>query len=226
MSLSQMEIITTTDGDGQNCQDRALAAMHLYPQLRAVIGSLLLQGCRDLRTGRRVDWAKPWGHHIWLIEPDGDCYDPSACNLAHWARVQEMELPRPWQQLTAGVIDSQREQARIVGQITGGHPTASSLPDAVYLPGLIYSTNTEEMPAGPAYVTAWGRLAIESVKAGGWDAAQLNDAMGRVDGLMAGPPRIRSTKVPMNHGRRPRRSGRGFALGLARQLPALAGEVG
>lgn len=214
MSLSQLQIITATDGAGTNCADRALAALAMFPQLRAVIGSLLLQGCRDLRTGRPVSWAKPWGHHIWLIEPDGDHFDPSAGNLAHWAHVQEMELPRPWQQLSAGVMESRREQARIVGQITGGYATSEALPDVIYLPGLIYSTDVEECPMPPAYVTAWGRLASESVKAGGWDGAQLLEALGRVAELMAGPPCIRSTPITMH--RTPRgRSGRGFARGVA-----------
>jgi hypothetical protein len=107
------------------------------------------------------------------------------------------------------VVASHREQARIVAQIIGGQPTAPSLPEAVYLPGLVYSSDVEELPQSPAYVTAWGRLAAESVKAGGWDAAQLLEALGRVDGLMSEPPNIRSTPVPMN------RSGRGFAREVA-----------
>jgi len=214
MSLSQLQIITATDGAGTNCHHRALAALALFPQHRAVIGSLVLQGCRDLRTGRPVPWAKPWGHHVWLIEPDGDYYDPSAENLAHWARVQEIELPRPWEQITATVIESHLEQARLIGQITGGHPTAATLPDAVYLPGLVYSTDVEEIPTSMAYVTAWGRLALESVKAGGWDAAQLEEALVRVDGLMAGPPRIRRTAIP-HHRPTGRRSAQGFAQEVA-----------
>lgn len=203
--LSQLQIITATDGAGTNCHHRAQAALAVFPQLRAVIGSLMIRGCRDLRTGRTVPWAKPWGHHVWLIEPDGGYYDPSAPNLEIWAEVQEIELPRPWEQLRAGVIESRREQSRLVAQIIGGHPTGGDLPEALYLPGLIYSSDVEEMPQSPAYVTAWGRLASESVKAGGWDAAQLEEALERVDGLMAEPPNIRSTPVPMN------RSGRGFA---------------
>lgn len=207
--LSQLQIITATDGAGTNCHHRAQAALAVFPQLRAVIGSLMIRGCRDLRTGRTVPWAKPWGHHVWLIEPDGGYYDPSAPNLEIWAEVQEIELPRPWEQLRAGVIESRREQGRLVAQIIGGHPTGADLPEALYLPGLIYSSDVEELPSSPAYVTAWGRLASESVKAGGWDAAQLKEALERVDGLMAEPPSIRSTPVPMN------RSGRGFAREVA-----------
>lgn len=214
-ALSQLQIITATDGAGTNCHHRALAALAIYPQLRAVIGSLLLQGCRDLRTGRPVPWAKPWGHHVWLIEPDGDYYDPSAPNLEIWAEVQEMQLPRPWEQLRAGVLESRTEQARIVGQIIGGHPTGADLPEALYLPGLIYSSDVEELPTTPAYVTAWGRLASESVKAGGWDAAQLEEALARVDGLMAGPPQIKGFDVPRHRPTRPRRSAQGFAQGVA-----------
>lgn len=203
--LTQLQIITATDGAGTNCHHRALAGLAVFPQLRAVIGSLLLQGCHDLRTGAPVPWCKPWGHHIWLIEPDGDYYDPSACNLQHWARVQEMGLPRPWQELRAGVLDSNRGQARLVQQILGGHPTGDGLPDAIYLPGLIFSSPLEELPQSPAYVTAWGRLATESVRAGGWDFEQLQQALERVDRLMAGPPQIRSIPAPM------KRSGLGFA---------------
>jgi hypothetical protein len=215
-ALSQLQIITATDGAGTNCHHRAQAALALFPQLRAVIGSLMLRECRDLRTGQPIGWAKPWGHHIWLIEPDGGYYDPSAPNLAIWAEVQEIELPRPWEQMRAGVIESRREQARIIGQIIGGHPTGAELPEALYLPGLVFSSNVEEMPSSPAYVTAWGRLASESVKAGGWDAAQLSAALDRVDALMAEPPRIRATEVPMRRAERPRRSGRGFGLEVAR----------
>ena len=215
MTLSQLQIITATDGAGTNCHHRALAALELFPQLRAVIGSLMVRGGRCLRTGRAVAWAKPWGHHVWLIEPDGAHYDPSACNLAHWAREQEMELPRPWQQMTAGVVESPRWQARIVAQILGGHPTPEELPEALYMPGLVYSSDIEEMPASHAYVTAWGRLAGESVKAGGWDAAQLSEALERVDGLMAEPPRIRRTPVPMRRHNRPRPTAQGFGLGVA-----------
>ena len=215
MALSQLQIITATDGAGTNCQDRALCALSICHTARAVIGTLMIQGCHDLRTGRPIPWAKPWGHHIWLIEQDGVHYDPSACNLAEWARVQDMELPRPWQQITAGVIDSRREQARIVGQIIGGHPTAPSLPEAVYLPGLIYASDVEELPSAPAYVTAWGRLASESVKAGGWDAAQLQEALERVAGLMAGPPQIKGVEVPRHRPATGRRSGRGFAREVA-----------
>lgn len=197
MDFSQLQIITSTDGAGTNCHHRALAGLALYPQLRAVIGSLFLRGCRDRRTGGTVPWAKPWGHHIWLIEPDGDYYDPSAANLAIWAEVQEMELPRQWEQLRAGVLESRREQKRLVEQIIGGHPTATDLPEVIYMPGLVFSSNVEEMPASPAYVTAWGRLASESVKAGGWDAAQLEDALARVDDLMAGPPKTNRFDVPL-----------------------------
>lgn len=198
MKLTQIQIITATDGAGTNCKDRALAALALFPQLRAVIGSLVVGGCRCLRTGRPIDWAKPWGHHIWLIEPDGAYYDPSACNLAHWARVQEMELPRPWEQMTAGVIESSREQGRLVAQITGGHPTPPTYPDAIYLPGFVFSSDMEEMPSSPAYISAWGKLAGESVRAGGWDFAQLQDALNRVDSLMAEPPRIKAMPIPMS----------------------------
>ena len=215
MALSQLQIITATDGAGTNCHHRALAALALFPQLRAVIGTLMIRGCRDLRTGRTVSWAKPWGHHVWLIEPDGGYYDPSAENLAHWARVQEIELPRPWQQLRAGVLESRREQQRIIGQIIGGHPTAADLPEALYLPGLIYSSTVEELPPTPSYVTAWGRLATESVKAGGWDASQLEEALGRVDALMSGPPQIKGVEVPRHRPTRPRRSAQGFAQEVA-----------
>ena len=214
MALSQLQIITATDGAGTNCHHRALAALALFPQLRAVIGTLMLRGCRDRRTGRPMPWAKPWGHHIWLIEPDGDSYDPSAPNLAIWAEVQEIELPRPWDQLRAGVLEPRREQQRIIGQIIGGYPTGADLPDALYLPGLIYSSNAEELPTPPAYVTAWGRLASESVRAGGWDAAQLEEALGRVDGLMAGPPQIKGFNVP-RHRHTARRSAQGFAQEVA-----------
>lgn len=213
MSLSQLQIITATDGAGTNCKDRALAALALFPQLRAVIGTLQIRSCRDLRTGLTVPWAKPWGHHIWLIEPDGNYYDPSASNLAIWAEVQEMELPRPWEQLRAGVLESRRDQKRLVEQIIGGHPTDADLPEALYLPGLVYASSVEEMPSSPAYVTAWGRLASESLKTGGWDAAQLEAALARVDGLMAGPPKI--SRVDMPRHRRPRRAAKGFAQGVA-----------
>ena len=213
--LSQLQIITATDGAGTNCHHRAQAALSVFPQLRAVIGSLMIRGCRDLRTGRTVPWAKPWGHHVWLIEPDGGYYDPSAPNLEIWAEVQEIELPRPWEQLRAGVIESRREQSRIVAQIIGGHPTGADLPEALYLPGLIYSSDVEELPQSPAYVTAWGRLASESVKAGGWDAAQLEEALERVDGLMAGPPQIKGFEVPRHRAKRPPCSAHGFAREVA-----------
>lgn len=213
--LTQVQLITATDGAGTNCQDRALAGLAVFPQLRAVIGTLQLQGCHDLRTGAPVPWCKPWGHHIWLIEPDGDYYDPSAPNLEIWAEVQEMGLPRPWQELRAGVLDSNREQARLVQQILGGLPTGDGLPDAVYLPGLVYSSGLEELPTSPAYVTAWGRLASESVKAGGWDFEQLQQALERVDGLMAGPPQITGCVVPRHRAKRPPCSGRGFGREVA-----------
>ncbi|MCP9910252.1 hypothetical protein KBZ15_10085 [Cyanobium sp. BA20m-p-22] len=213
--LSQLQIITATDGAGTNCHHRAQAALAVFPQLRAVIGSLMIRGCRDLRTGRTVPWAKPWGHHVWLIEPDGGYYDPSAPNLMIWAEVQEIELPRPWEQLRAGVIESRREQSRIVAQIIGGHPTGADLPEALYLPGLIYSSDVEELPQSPAYVTAWGRLASESVKAGGWDAAQLDAGLARVEGLMDGPPQIKGFDVPRHRAKRPPCSAHGFAREVA-----------
>ena len=215
MELSQLHIITVSDGEGTNCLDRALAAMAFLPHHRAVIGSLVIQRCRCLRADRIAAWSKPWGHHIWLIEPDGEHYDPSASNLAHWARTQEMELPKPLEQLSVGVIESKGEQGRLVGQITTGASTPATLPDVIYLPGLVYSTDTEEMPSSPAYVTAWGRLAHESVSAGGWDAAQLEEGISRVEELMAGPPRIRSTAVQLRQSKRPQRSGRGFGQEVA-----------
>ena len=211
---SHLHIITATDGTGTNCQDRALAALAICDRARAVIGSLLLRGCRDLRTGRRIPWAKPWGHHIWLMERDGNFYDPSTANLSYWARAQEMELPKPWQQLIAGVIVSQREQARLVQQITGGHPTADTLPDAIYLPGVVYASDVEELPTSPAYVTAWGRLASESFKAGGWDAHQLETSLARVDELMAGPLELKAFKVSRHRSSSARRAAQGFAQGV------------
>lgn len=214
-ALSQLQIITATDGAGTNCHHRAQAALAVFPQLRAVIGTLQLQGCRDLRNGCPVSWVKPWGHHIWLIEPDGNYYDPSAPNLAHWAQVQEMELPRPWEQLRCGVLESRQEQTRIVRQILGGHPTGADLPEALYLPGLIYSSNIEEAPTTPAYVTAWGCLASESVKAGGWDAAGLDAGLARVDGLMKGPPQIKGFDVPHHRAKRPPCPAHGFAREVA-----------
>lgn len=60
----------------------------------------------------------------------------------------------------------------------------------------------------------WWR-ATGSVRAGGWDAAQLSEALERVDGLMAGPPRIRSTPIPMKRQNRPRQTAQGFGLGVA-----------
>lgn len=209
-TATDLQIITPTDGEGTNCHHRALAALSVFPELRAVIGSLLIQGCRDLRTGQLVGWAKPWGHHVWLVEPDGTLYDPSISNLAHWERVQEMALPRPWDELPPCVITDPQQQAHLVGRITAGRPTPP-MPELVYLPGLVYSSNVEEQPSSPAYVTAWGRLAQESVKAGGWDASQLEGALARVEGLMAGPPKIRSTKVA-RHARR--RSAQGFGQGV------------
>lgn len=197
VALSQLQIITATDGAGNNCCDRARVALALSPKLRAVIGTLHLQGCRDLRNGGLMSWAKPWGHHIWLIEPDGTCYDPSRQNLAHWARVQEVELPRPWEQLRCGVIEGKQEQTRFIGHILNDQSTRSDWPEAIYLPGLVYSSDGEEEPAAPAYVMAWGCLAAESIKAGGWDAAQLDAGLARVGGLMKGPMRLKGIDVPL-----------------------------
>ncbi len=210
-ALSQLQIITATDGAGTNCHHRAQAALSVFPQLRAVIGTLMIRGCRDLRTGRTVPWVKPWGHHVWLIEPEGGYYDPSAPNLEIWAEVQEIELPKPWEQLRAGVLESRREQSRIIGQIIGGHPIGADLPEALYLPGLIYSSDVEEAPTTPAYVTAWGCLASESVRAGGWDATQLDAGLARVEGLMSGPPQIKGFDVPRHRAKQPPCAARGFA---------------
>ncbi len=212
--LSQLRIITATDGAGTNCHDRALVALRLFPQLRAVIGTLLLQGGCCLRTGDPIPWAKPWGHHVWLIEPDGDYYyDPSAGNLEHWARTQEVRLPRPWQELTAGMIELGREQRELLTSLLRGD-LPQGLPDAIYLPGVVYSSSIEELPQSPHYVHAWGRLAFESVRAGGWDAAQLEEALGRVDSLMAEPPSLRLSEVPPRPSGRKGR-GRGFGRGVA-----------
>lgn len=213
MANSKLQIITATDGEGTNCHHRALCALNICPDARAVIGTLMIQGCRDLRTGECVPWAKPWGHHIWLIERDGSHYDPSISNLSHWCRVQEMELPRPWDQLTVGVIGSHQGQKRILAHLLRHNSGTEGLPDAIYLPGLVFSSNKEENQFSYGYVTAWGQLALESVRAGGWDAAQLEEALSRVDGLMHGPPRIKSTAIPICRAAgRPPRSGKGFGM--------------
>jgi len=218
-SLSHIQFITLDDGAGTNCVDRALAVMSAFPQrqMRAVIGTMLLQNCRDLRTGHITPWAKPWGHHIWLIEQDGGYFDPSACNLAHWGREIEMALPRPLNQLTVGVIDDTKAQRRLVEQTIGGHPTSPDLPDVLYLPGLVYSSDVEERPAPHSYVTAWGRLAHENVKAGGWNLVQLEAGLERLETLMTGPPLIRSIVVPQRQSKCPRRSRNGFAQLLQQQ---------
>ena len=218
-SLSHVQFITLTDGEGTNCVDRALAVMSAFPQRhrRAVIGTVLLQNCRDLRTGHIAPWAKPWGHHIWLIEQDGGYYDPSACNLAHWGREMEMALPRPLDQLTVGVIKETKTQRRLVEQTIGGHATSLDLPDVLYLPGLVYSSDVEERPVPHSYVTAWGLLAHESVKAGGWNLVQLEAGLERLEGLMTEPHRIRSIIVPQRQSKRPRRSRNGFGQLLQKQ---------
>ena len=70
VALSQLQIITATDEAGNNCCDRARVALALSPKLRAVIGTLHLQGCRDLRNGGLMSWAKPWGHRKFNLEKE------------------------------------------------------------------------------------------------------------------------------------------------------------
>ena len=207
MIAHHLQIVTPTDGRGQNCADRALAALMRLPDHRAVIGSLLLRGCRCLRTGCTLEWVKPWHHHIWLIEPDGAYYDPSACNLEHWARIEEVGLPRPWQEMTPGVLESPQQQMQLVKQASSGRPSEDHLPDALYLPGLVYRSDVEEKPPSHAYVSAWGKLARQSVQAGGWDLAQLQLALGQVDDLLKQPSRTGKITRPQ---RQAATGGRGF----------------
>lgn len=192
--LDRVNLVTGSDGSGRNCADRALAALSLCPDARAVIGSVILRGGRCLRTGERMHSCKPWGHHIWLIRGGRGFHDPSISNLATWAERQQIELPRPMEQMTAQVMLSRRAQAGILEALTAPRPRP--LPaDLIYLPGLVFTLSWEEVSFTDNYIHAWGKLARESVRAGGWSAEQLGAALARVDALMAEEPTIRSTEV-------------------------------
>lgn len=190
--LTGLEITTASDGTGQNCLDRALAALTICPDARAVIGSLILRGGRCLRSGAALHSCKPWGHHVWLVQGERGFQDPSIRNLERWAQVQEIELPGPLAALSACSVLRPAAQIQIVQAVIQAQPLPA---DLIYLPGLIFSTDLEELPTPPAYIHAWGKVAKQSIAAGGFDLAELIAADERVGQYMAEPPAVRSTPV-------------------------------
>lgn len=190
--LAGVHLTVAGDGSGQNCIDRAAAALQFCPSARAVIGSLILRGGRCLRTGRLIHSCKPWHHHAWLIKGQQGHHDPSLQNLELWAEVEAMELPDSIARLSRCTVSSRRAQAQILRAIAKAEPLPA---DLNYLPGLVFSSDLEESPPSPAYVHAWGRVASDSIRAGGFDRAQLLEACARVPAYMAESPRLRRSEI-------------------------------
>ena len=125
-----------------------------------------------------------------------------------------MGLPRPWQEMTVAIIEDSERQALLVGAALRGERPPANAPDCFYLPGLIYGTTDEEADSGreavQSSVHAWGRLACECRRAGGWDFAQLQEALGRVDALMAETPNLRTTAANAAAAGARQRAAKGF----------------
>jgi hypothetical protein len=203
--------IFTTGPVGRDCASRAQALLTIRPSYRALIGTVLLQGAHDLRSGQPATWAKPWDHHIWLVDPDGGLIDPSRDNLLSWAEQVDIALPCPPDEMRVEVLNTHQQHRALLSayvSISSGPPA-----DLFYLPGLVFSSSVEEMPASPEYVSAWGKLAGECQKAGGWDLHQLEEGLGRVDALLAAPPNLR--RLDVNRAGQPnRKAGRTAARGF------------
>lgn len=172
-SLEGIHLTVAGDGSGQNCIDRADVALQLCPNARAVIGSLILRGGRCRQTGQRMHSCKPWHHHAWLIEGERGHHDPSLQNLELWAELVDVELPGPVSTLRGCTVSSRQAQARILKAIDKADPLPA---DLIYLPGLVFTTDYEEQPPDPIYVHAWGRVADESVRSGGFTSDELQVA--------------------------------------------------
>lgn len=193
-ALEGIRLSLAGDGSGRNCIDRAAAALQLCPHARVVIGSLILRGGRCQRTGRRMHSCKPWHHHAWLIEGDRGHHDPSLQNLELWADVEAVQLPGPVSRLSGCTVSSRLAQGQILQAIVKAEPLPA---DLIYLPGLVFGTDLEEAPPDPAYVHAWGRVASQSVRSGGFTHAQLLEACALVPTYMVEAPRLRRTEIAL-----------------------------
>lgn len=206
-----LRLTVTGDGSGKNCAERALAALALAPAARAVIGTVLVFGARCAVSGEGLRVCKPWGHHIWLAEGDQGFHDPSLQNLPVWAEQERVLLPRSLEGLAAVIVADPAAQAEVIrGAYLGAGFLCPPGFDLIYLPGLVFSSDLEELPSPPEYVHAWGRLASECRRDGGWSAAQLEEGLARVDGLLREAPNLRTSPIHPNRPKVPRRGGHGF----------------
>lgn len=193
---------------GFDCAQQVEAAMPLHPDHRAWIGTVLLHGVHDLRSGERERLVMPWGHHIWLVGPDGAVLDPSIRGLEELIDRSDLELPCATEDLRAEVVSGTEEQARLTVHHLLRIPRPVEVPTIIYMPGWIFSSATEgdDSSDPDQYVHAWGALATDCSAAGGWDARQLEAGFARLPMLALESPTV--SKVAWGPGMRP--PARGF----------------
>lgn len=180
----------------QDCVNRALATMRVRPNHRAWIGTVLLHGIHDLRTGERNRVIKPWDHHIWLVGPDGSVLDPGRSTLATWAPQADIVLPCAPEEMRIEEIHDREEQKAAAGRYASRLPSPIDRVEISYLHGFVFSSPVDENQASGEYVTAWGRVAFDCMEAGGWNAQQLEEGIRRGAELLQGPTNLMHHHFP------------------------------
>jgi hypothetical protein len=175
----------------QDCVSRAIATMFVRPNHRAWIGTVLLHGVHDLRTGERDRLIKPWDHHVWLVGPDGAVLDPGRGTLAEWAPQADIVLPCSPEGMRIEVIHDEPGQKAVVGHYGRRSPSPNDRAEISYLPGVVFSSPVDEFPAPAPYIHTWGTLAAECRVAGGWSAQQLEAELDRMSELMKEVPKLK-----------------------------------
>ena len=158
--------------------ENLLNAMQVYPDSRAMIGTLLVRGYA-LPEGDELCWMKPWFYHVWLIDDYNCCYDPNFDKLTRWVVENSYGrslLPKPVQELTTGIVSNPYPhqdsgwQSRPLGP-DFQRAQDKHLPDVLYLRGVICPGDEDD----PRYVEAWSDIAQKSVQNRGFDSGQLEE---------------------------------------------------
>lgn len=174
--------LTISDSNaGFDCIAQVQALQELRPNLKVMIGTVVVWCQDELARHRPWYFQKPWHWHCWLVDDAGVIHDPAIHNLGTWAAASQCTLPNHHQLWAKELPNaSDADVSALVGWSFNDWPTFG---EVIYLPGVIYECNRAPYSSVFTYerVETWASVAELAVQWQGFTPKEFTAALKIVD---------------------------------------------
>lgn len=167
------QVLFTGPQSSADCCAQVGALLKLYPEWRAVIGSLMVW-CGNSQDQTLSAWQRPWLTHAWMVDPKGRVHDSALWNLEALPSLQS-QLPKPVDELLARVVPyGSSQQAEVDSLLQAERSDQIPSEQLVYLPGCIVGNADDEMTDEIGF---WAAAALVSTERGGFTLDEFKRLM-------------------------------------------------